>query len=555
MIKTLVIQNFKCFKEKFVLDLKDGINILVGNNEAGKSTILEAIHLVLTGVFRGKSIKNNLTQYMFNNTAVAEYIENIKNGTDTTLPEILIELYFDDRFPELEGDKYSEKSSIPRAQGISITIQIDENYRDEYNKLVESKEIYSLPIEYYEIVWRSFARKTITSRSIPIKSALIDVGFSKFSNGSDMYISRIIQNSLEIIEKNNVSQSFRKAQELFMQEGSIQQINEKITNISSLSNKKVELSVDLGTRSSWEGSLITRLDNIPFDYVGKGEQAIIKTELALKNKIAEKSSVILIEEPESHISHTRLNQLISNIKENYGDKQIIVSTHSSFVSNKLGLDNLILVNNQQVTRFNNLSNGSKLFFEKIAGYDTLRFILCKKAILVEGDSDELIVQKAYMSLNNSRIPIQDGIEVISVGTSFLRFLEIADELKIPTVVITDNDGDIKALERKYDNYIKTKKKDYVYISYEENEFNGSLKIGKNDYNYNTLEPAIIRCNTLDKLNSILETDFKTEDELRVYMKRNKTECALKIFQTTQVIEFPAYILKALEELKELNNNE
>ncbi|NUI61803.1 AAA family ATPase [Bacillus amyloliquefaciens] len=551
MIKTLVIQNFKCFKEKFVLDLKEGINILVGNNEAGKSTILEAIHLVLTGVFRGKSIKNNLTQYMFNNAAVAEYIENVKNGTDTTLPEILIELYFDDRFPELEGDKYSEKSSIPRAQGISITIQIDENYRDEYNKLVESKEIYSLPIEYYEIVWRSFARKTITSRSIPIKSALIDVGFSKFSNGSDMYISRIIQNSLEIIEKNSVSQSFRKAQELFMQEGSIQQINEKITNVSSLSNKKVELSVDLGTRSSWEGSLITRLDSIPFDYVGKGEQAIIKTELALKNKIAEKSSVILIEEPESHISHTRLNQLISNIKENYGDKQIIVSTHSSFVSNKLGLDNLILVNNQQVTRFNKLSSGSKLFFEKIAGYDTLRFILCKKAILVEGDSDELIVQKAYMSLNNSRIPIQDGIEVISVGTSFLRFLEIADELKIPTLVITDNDGDIKALERKYDNYIKKKKKDYVYISYEENEFNGSLKIGKNDYNYNTLEPTIIRCNTLDKLNSILETDFKTEDELRVYMKRNKTECALKIFQTTQAIEFPAYILKALEEL----NNE
>ncbi|MEC2152280.1 AAA family ATPase [Bacillus velezensis] len=551
MIKTLVIQNFKCFKEKFVLDLKEGINILVGNNEAGKSTILEAIHLVLTGVFRGKSIKNNLTQYMFNNAAVAEYIKNVKNGTDTTLPEILIELYFDDRFPELEGDKYSEKSSIPRAQGISITIKIDENYRDEYNKLVEDKEIYSLPIEYYEIVWRSFARKTITSRSIPIKSALIDVGFSKFSNGSDMYISRIIQNSLEIIEKNNVSQSFRKAQELFMQEGSIQQINEKITNISSLSNKKVELSVDLGTRSSWEGSLITRLDSIPFDYVGKGEQAIIKTELALKNKIAEKSSVILIEEPESHISHTRLNQLISNIKENYGDKQIIVSTHSSFVSNKLGLDNLILVNNQQVTRFNKLSSGSKLFFEKIAGYDTLRFILCKKAILVEGDSDELIVQKAYMSLNNSRIPIQDGIEVISVGTSFLRFLEIADELKIPTVVITDNDGDIKALERKYDNYIKKKKKDNVYISYEEDEFNGSLKIGKNDYNYNTLEPAIIRCNTLDKLNSILETDFKTEDELRVYMKRNKTECALKIFQTTQAIEFPVYILKALEEL----NNE
>lgn len=551
MIKTLVIQNFKCFKEKFILDLKNGINILVGNNEAGKSTILEAIHLALTGVFRGKSIRNNLTQYMFNNDIVAEYIKNIKNGTDATLPEILIELYFDDKFPELEGDRYSEKSSITRAQGVSVHIRFDENYRDEYNALVESKELYSLPIEYYEVLWRSFARKPITSRSLRVKSALIDVGFSKFSNGSDMYISRIVQDSLEIIEKNNVSQSFRKAQELFMQEESIREINKKITDISDLSDKKIELSADLGTRSSWEGSLITRLDSVPFDYVGKGEQAIIKTELALKNKKAEKSSVILIEEPESHISHTRLNQLISNIKENYGDKQIIVSTHSSFVSNKLGLDNIILVSDRQVTRFNEISIDSKIFFEKIAGYDTLRFILCKKAILVEGDSDELVVQKAYMDLNNNRLPIQDGIEVISVGTSFLRFLEIADNLKIPTVVITDNDGDIKALERKYSNYVKEKAKEYIYISYEEEEFDGNLKIGKNKYNYNTLEPSIIRYNTLKTLNTVLGTSFFNEDELRIHMKRNKTDCALKIFQTQQKIEFPQYILEALEKLKKL----
>jgi putative ATP-dependent endonuclease of OLD family len=42
------IENFKCYKGKFSLNLNQGINILVGNNEAGKSTILEAIHLALT---------------------------------------------------------------------------------------------------------------------------------------------------------------------------------------------------------------------------------------------------------------------------------------------------------------------------------------------------------------------------------------------------------------------------------------------------------------------------------------------------------------------------
>lgn len=49
MIKKVRIKNFKCFKDWFELDLNGGINILVGNNEEGKSTILEAIHLALTG--------------------------------------------------------------------------------------------------------------------------------------------------------------------------------------------------------------------------------------------------------------------------------------------------------------------------------------------------------------------------------------------------------------------------------------------------------------------------------------------------------------------------
>ena len=43
----------------------EGIDILVGNNESGKSTVLETAHMALSGIFRGKSIKNNLTQYLF----------------------------------------------------------------------------------------------------------------------------------------------------------------------------------------------------------------------------------------------------------------------------------------------------------------------------------------------------------------------------------------------------------------------------------------------------------------------------------------------------------
>ena len=51
--------------------------------------------------------------------------------------------------------------------------------------------------------------------------------------------------------------------------------------------------------------------------------------------------MILMEEPDNHLSHARLNELIADLTDQHGQKQIIISTHSSFVGNKLGLDHLI----------------------------------------------------------------------------------------------------------------------------------------------------------------------------------------------------------------------
>lgn len=546
MIKKIKIENFKCIKGSFVLNLKDGINILVGNNETGKSTILEAIHLALSGIFRGKPIRGNLSQYIFNYDVVNQYLDSINNGNPIDAPYILIELYMDNEYPILEGDKFSEKASTGKVSGIGLKIALDEKYKEEYESLVKTGDLASLPIEYYDVDWYSFARKQLTSRSVPIKSSFIDVGFSKFQNGSDIYISRIVQNILETEEKTKVAQAYRKAKEAFSKDSSINDINEKITDISKLSDKKIELTVDLGSRSTWDGSLITQLDNIPFDFIGKGEQAVIKTDLALSNKRAEASSVILIEEPECHISHSRLNQLLKSIKENYEDKQIIISTHSSFVSNKLGLDNLILLNQQKTTRFDELE--AKKFFEKVAGYDTLRMILCKKAILVEGDSDELVLQRAYMDNHDGKLPIEDGVEIISVGTSFLRFLEIAERLDQPVRVVTDNDGNLDALRKKYDNYLGLNKKENIDICFDKNINSGELMLGKEQkkpFNYNTLEPLLLDANDLKTFNEIFDTNYTEIDDLHKHMKANKTECALKIFSCDRKIEYPQYILEAI----------
>ena len=542
-IDRIKICNFKSFKGMFELKLNKGLNILVGNNETGKSTILEAIHMALTGFFGGRNVRNELSQYLFNNEAVEDYISSINAGMPIVPPEILIEIFFDGSIcPEFEGNNNTERLS--KIEGLQFKISYNNKYDDEYQNLIASKELSSLPIEYYEASWTSFARQSVTIRSIPIKSAMIDSSNYRYQNGSDVYISRIVKDLLSPEEVTAVAQAHRKMRDSFVVDSSIKAINNRISNESSIIDGQVSLSVDLGTKNAWESSLVTQLNDIPFGFVGKGAQCVMKTELALTHKQAQQASIILLEEPESHLSFSKLNQLISSIEKKYNGKQIIISTHSSFVANKLGLDNLLLLSDHNIIRISELASSN--FFKKIAGYDTLRLILCKKAILVEGDSDELVVQKAYMCNNNGKLPIHDGVDVISVGTSFLRFLELASYLDKNVSVVTDNDGNLRAIEEKYADYLGENKKNNINICYDKIVDSGTLKIGEKDYNYNTLEPKLLKSNSLNILNTIFGTEYIEEDDLRKYMQHHKTECAMAIFDTKEEIHFPEYILEAIK---------
>jgi putative ATP-dependent endonuclease of OLD family len=202
------------------------------------------------------------------------------------------------------------------------------------------------------------------------------------------------------------------------------------------------------------------------------------------------------------------------------------------------------------TKFTDLSGiGTPEFFKKVPGYDTLRLVISRCTILVEGASDELVVQKSYITTHNGKLPIADGIDIISVGTSFLRFLEIASRLNKCVAVITDNDGDIIALECKYSEYIGDNTKKNIMIAYDKNNRTPSESIIIN-YNYNTLENLMLDANGLDKMNAILNTKYKNEDKLRIHMKNNKTDCALSIFQYDGTINFHDYIQKAINHVSQ-----
>lgn len=93
-IKSIHIEGFKKFKSVDV-SFNPHMNILVGENEAGKSTILEAIKVVLNQQYRNadKAVLSDL----FNAENVAAFKSN---PSVRTLPKIEIELFL-----ELEANK------------------------------------------------------------------------------------------------------------------------------------------------------------------------------------------------------------------------------------------------------------------------------------------------------------------------------------------------------------------------------------------------------------------------------------------------------------------
>lgn len=528
MIEKIMIQNYRTF-ESFELEFQDGMNIIVGDNDAGKSTLLEAIDLALTNRVNGRPLAFELSPYLFNTEVTRKYLAALVAGEHPAPPEMIIDLFL-----KPTGDNAALKGSNNLSSSDSVGVRIRASMSEEFNKEYESfiadpTKVKLVPAEYYRIEWLSFAGNGITTRSIPGSSSFIDASSIKLQNGADYHLQSIIREHLDPKERVELSLTYRNTREGFSDHPSVQAINTKLGQ-GDVSDRTLSLAIDISHRYTWESSLIAHLDGLPFQYVGDGEQNTLKILLALNRRAAD-AQVILIEEPENHLSFSSLNMLIIKVAEKCKDKQVLVTTHSSYVLNKLGMDSLTLLTKTGGVRVGQLPNSTQDYFMKLSGYDTLRLVLAKKVILVEGPSDELIVQRAYMDSHAGKLPIHDGIDVINVrGLSFKRFLDIAKPLKKSVVVVTDNDGKPHAdVEARYTDYVSSEI---------------GIHVGR-DPAFKTLEPQILAANSRAAINAILGTNFATDDLLIEHMTDNKTTAALAIFESSTTITMPEYISNAI----------
>ena len=534
-ISKLHIVGFRCFKD-FEIKFNEHQNILVGNNSVGKSTILDAINLCVSGMHRGQPIRNSLSSYLFNQDYVTEYLKSCEEGNiQIGLPKISIEIFFEGKddevgiLSEFEGDF----SSVQSGQGVRIDIEFDEEYKEEYEELCKNPtQIKSLPIEYYKCTRQTFARNKVTNRIMPMHSLLVDTSSVANNRGIvDSYLNRMISDLLASDDRVILASAFRQMKEDFSDNLSVKEVVDKYKYFA----QDFSLSLDPSVSTNWESLLVAKIKDIPFHYIGKGEQCMTKTYMALQPR-SEKPCALLIEEPENHLSHTKLNIFLDQIGERNKNRQIIVTTHSSVVCNKLDLGNLILLGGDTPIYFNAIEESTRTFFTKLSGYDTLRVVLSNKAILVEGPCDDLIIQKAYKD-RYRKLPIQDGIDIISVsGLSFKRYLTLVKGMNKQIAIITDNDGKSQKKHEWYDNDQTETIRFFI----------------SDDDNAKTLEPQIVASNNenLDKLCKIVGYNGECDAlALAEFMQKNKTDSALSIFEAEDSIAIPQYIQEAITWIK------
>lgn len=534
-VTRLRLKNFRRFKE-LDLPLGPGFNVVVGNNETGKSTILEAMSLVLSGQAEGRSVYLSLDPYWFHKAAVDEYFQAMRSGTQAPPPELLIEAYLagTEHDPELSHYKGTHNDLGEDVAGVSLRIGVAEGLAEELKAYAVDEENPAIvPVEFYQASWRSFSGHNLSSRKLPVRLKVIDATRARGNRGPSRYVNSVVESVLTDEQRRRLAHQYRRVQYAFSSEDGVQAINDHLRSEENpITSKRLTVQMDMSARSSWNQAIAAHLDELPFELSGRGEQVRIETAIALAS--SSRVDVVLIEEPENHLSHGGLNGLLEDIQRHGEGRQLVVTTHSAFVLNKLGLDRLrLLSGNGSTLTLEGLQPDTQAFFKKLPGFDTLRLVLANRCILVEGPSDELIVQRAYKEVRGLH-PLADGVDVISVrGLAFKRFLEIAAKLGIDVTVVTDNDGDLEALRKKYEGYLDDEHPS-IAIYFDDDEGAPSL------------EDQLVKENGYEAIGTALGKDHPDAASLIAYMKGDKTECALRLFESSHAWRAPEYIRRAIE---------
>ena len=485
-LSEIEVEGFRCLKNKTKIKFNKGINLLVGDNRSGKSTIIDSIRLLLQeNEYYREGIKTNDFYHSIDGTEKSEKIK-IKG-----------------KFSELSNDKK-----------IEYITWLDENF-----DAILNLEIYDKldgRSNYKKKIWGGISSNSIFEWDVfndiqcVYLPALRDAE-RQLKNIKGSRLGRLILNlskeEREKCKKNNELTDLEKKVDNFNKELiGISDIEDakKLINKSlkeSLGSKFLEkINIQFGEQSyikivenlklMFSNDIDTKEEKIIFNdlvenSLGYNNLIYIATILAEFEGLKEKFStprILLIEEIEAHLNpqiQVKLIQFLSEQAEK-NDIQIIITTHSSIIASSISINNIInfsYINNKvKITSLKDceLEENERKFIDRWMDATKSTLLFSRGVLLVEGLAENLLISKlAKIYLLQKKYSVKSieeaGISVINMnGILFQYFLKLYDGYAPISIEKKEDESKTSFKERKK-NFLQNEK-------FKEGEFKKTDKI-------------------------------------------------------------------------------
>jgi hypothetical protein len=400
---------------------------LLGDNEAGKSTVLLAFDLALSA--SRSRIESLGVEALLNAETGSRVMAGRRLVAD--LPRVLVEIFLTEGTDPLLNGKNNVDGKT--CDGIKMECAVPRELEAEVADMLRDPDA-PFPFEYYTPRFATFAEDSQIAFKKHVRHLLLDNSRIDSDQAARVYTQSLYSVNADAKARSRLESSYRKAKDDF-RDVHLKEINEALTDYQ------------FGVRTSSKANLGTDLvileDRLPLDVRGKGRQCFVKTSFALRRggEGTHPLHLLLLEEPENHLSHAHMRKLVEQLSTAEG-RQLLVATHSSMICSRLDLRKALLLGPDPAKRgaLSDLSEATAKFFMKAPDNNVLEFALSNKVILVEGDAEFILLEELYSKHAHGSTLAEDAVHVISVGgTSFKRYLELAKLLGVKVAVVRDND--------------------------------------------------------------------------------------------------------------------
>jgi len=448
-ISRIEIENFRKFGEnekKLVLFLQQGLTAIVGENDEGKSAIIDALRFVLGTkdqyyhridesdfhkAENGDIANEARIQVKFTDLKKKEHGQFIEYLTHEDNGDL--NFYVNWVATRNEGRKWASVSSGKNADGPAL-----------------EQETRSLLLATYLRPLRDAGSEMSAGRNSRLSQVLSSIG--DVVNTVDKDGKDLLTVSDEVFEKiqqhpalettksklNRMLQEVSFENDVLSGEILVKQDVEEKTRLRQLLEK---LNLDLRDANTSESQNRG---------LGSNNLLFMGCEMLLLESAKEELPLMLIEEPEAHL-HPQRQLVVIDYLQNQArnnDIQVIVTTHSPLITSVIELGNVVILKDGAAfplaRGFTRLGQEDYKFLERFLDSTKANLFFAKGVVLVEGDAENILIPVLAKLIGKDFT--KHGVSIVNIGhTGLGRYARVfqrtnVDELlNIPVACLPDTD--------------------------------------------------------------------------------------------------------------------